>query len=110
MTEQPSNPRLVADLRARLQGHVISPKDAAYETARRIWNAAVDEHPLAIAVCVDAEDVRLALRTASDVGVTVTVRGGGHNVAGRCVRDGTLLVDLSRLRSVTVNHEARVAT
>jgi FAD/FMN-containing dehydrogenase len=54
--------------------------------------------------------VRLALRVAAARGITVTVRGGGHNVAGRSVRDGTLLVDLSRLRAVTVNREARIAT
>jgi hypothetical protein len=110
MSEQPSNPKLLAELRGRLQGRTVTPEDPSYETARRVWNAAVDEHPLAIAECADAEDVQTALQVASDLGVRVTVRGGGHNVAGRSVRDGALLIDLSRVRAVTVNAEARIAT
>jgi len=61
MTEQTSNPRLLATLRDRLQGQVIAPSDAQYETARRGWNAAVGGHRSAMAVCADGEDVRLAL-------------------------------------------------
>jgi FAD/FMN-containing dehydrogenase len=86
------------------------PGDAGYPVARRVWNGAIDRHPGAIAICADAEDVALALRIASEHDAAVTVRGGGHNVAGRSIADGVLMIDLSRLRGVTVNASARVAT
>ena len=92
-----------AALRHNLRGPLLQPGDAAYPLARRVWNAAVDRRPAAIVVCADAEDVTCALRVASDHGVRVTVRGGGHNVAGRAVADGALMIDLSRLRGVTVS-------
>jgi len=61
-------------------------------------------------VCADAEDAAQAVRIAADNGVRLTVRGGGHNVAGRCITDGTLLLDVAQLRDVAVNAEARIAT
>jgi hypothetical protein len=97
-------------LRQHVRGAVIGPQDAPYESARRVWNSAIDQHPLAIVTCADAEDVPLSLRVATDLGVQVTVRGGGHNVAGRAVRDDALLIDLSRLRAVEVNASTRVAS
>jgi hypothetical protein len=101
---------IVAALRRNVRGSVIDAQDRAYTSARRVWNAAIDEKPLAIVQCADAEDVPYALRVAADHGAPVTVRGGGHNVAGRAVRDGAVLIDLSGLRLVDVNPNARVAT
>jgi hypothetical protein len=97
-------------LRARVRGSITLPRDAGYDDARRVWNAAVDRHPSAIITCADAEDVSFALRIAAEHGLQTTVRGGGHNVAGRSIRDGALLLDLSLLRNVTVNRELRIAT
>jgi hypothetical protein len=76
---------------------------------RRVWNGAIDRRPAALVVCDDAEDVALAVRIAADHGVPVTIRGGGHSVAGRSVADGALLIDLSRMRSVVVNEREEVA-
>ena len=101
---------LLAALRQRLHGDTLLPTDAGYALARRVWNAAIDRHPGAIVVCADAEDVALALQIAAEHRVEVTVRGGGHNVAGRSIADGALLLDLSRMRNVTVNAAARIAT
>ena len=101
---------LVEALRRNVRGSVIDAHDGTYASARRVWNAAIDEKPLAIVQCADAEDVPYALRIAADHGAPVTVRGGGHNVAGRAVRDGAVLIDLSALRLVDVNPNARVAT
>jgi hypothetical protein len=101
---------VLSELRANLRGAVTVPADAAYAAARRIWNGAIDRYPSAIVACADAEDVANALRIATQCGLTVTVRGGGHNVAGRCIRDGALLLDLSRLNGVAVNTESRIAT
>jgi FAD/FMN-containing dehydrogenase len=103
-------PSVVAALRSRLRGGILLPDDAAYAIARRVWNASIDRRPGAIVVCGDAEDVALAMQIAADQGVSVTVRGGGHNVAGRAVGDGALMLDLSCMRQVTVNPDAQIAT
>ena len=101
---------VVRDLRRALRGALRLPDDPEYARARRVWNAAIDRRPAAIAVCADAEDVAHALRVASDHGLPVTVRGGGHNVAGRAVADGVLMIDLAGLRHVSVNPAAAVAS
>jgi hypothetical protein len=103
-------PTVLRELRARLRGTTIVPTDEGYAVARRVWNGAIDRYPSAIVVCADAEDVSMAVRVAADNGLRLTVRGGGHNVAGRSIRDGALLLDLSRLRDVEVNQESRIAT
>lgn len=112
MAQVPSSldAKLTAVLRENLRGPLVMPNELGYSIARRVWNAAVDCHPAAIAICADAEDVAIALRIVSDHGIGVTVRGGGHNVAGRAMADGTLLIDLSRLRTVSVNGTMKVAT
>jgi FAD/FMN-containing dehydrogenase len=108
-----SSPTLQASirdaLRARLQGITLMPGDAGYDSARRVWNGAIDRHPSCIIRCADAEDVSHAVRIAADNGLTLTIRGGGHNVAGRSISDGKLLLDLSRLRQVNVNRESGIA-
>lgn len=101
--------KIVDALSRSLRGTVIHPDDPRFVIGRRVWNAAIDRHPAALVVCDDAEDVALAVRIAADHGVQLTVRGGGHNVAGRSVADGALLIDLSRMRAVAVNERARVA-
>ncbi|HEX3950626.1 MAG TPA: FAD-binding oxidoreductase [Steroidobacteraceae bacterium] len=103
-------PAVLDALRARLRGRSLVRGDAGYEVARRVWNGAIDRHPSCIVGCADAEDVSHAVRIAADHGLRMTVRGGGHNVAGRSICDGSLLLDLSKLRQVSVNREQRVAT
>ena len=102
------SPAIFEVFRSKLRGTTLLPSDSAYDAARRVWNAAIDRRPSAIITCADAEDVSLAVRIAADNGLALTVRGGGHNVAGRSIRDGVLLLDLSRLRNVSVNRESRV--
>jgi hypothetical protein len=101
---------LIAHLRKHLQSTVLTPDSPAYATGRHVWNAAIDRRPAAIVRCAHAEDVALAVRIAADEGLRVTVRGGGHNVAGRAVADGGLLLDLSPMRAVSVNAPAQTAT
>jgi FAD/FMN-containing dehydrogenase len=103
-------PSVIDALRSRLRGISLVRGDEGYDVARRVWNGAIDRHPSCIVGCADAEDVSHAVRIAADHGLRMTVRGGGHNVAGRSIRDGSLLLDLSKLRHVTVNRELRVAT
>jgi FAD/FMN-containing dehydrogenase len=110
-TELPGPSASVLDaLRRHVRGTTIVPGDGRYAIARRVWNAAIDQSPAAIVVCADAEDATFALRVAAENHLQVTVRGGGHNVAGRAVRDGALLLDLSRLRDVVVNPKVLIAT
>jgi FAD/FMN-containing dehydrogenase len=97
------------DLVGQLHGTLLRPEDAAYEAARRVWNAAVDRRPAAIVMCADEDDILLALRAAVAHGLPVTVRGGGHNVAGRSMSDGALLIDLSQMRRVTVDARSQIA-
>lgn len=108
--DAPLGPRVAATLRQHLRGRLLVPSDPAYPVARRVWNATIDRRPAGIAICADAEDVVFALRTALAHDVRLTVRGGGHNVAGRSVADGALMLDLSGLRKVTVNASDGIAT
>jgi len=101
---------LTQALRTRLRGTVVGADADEFEQLRRVWNGAIDRRPCAIARCADARDVQLALQLAREHGVGVTVRGGGHNVAGLAVRDGALLLDLGAMRAVAVNAELRAAT
>jgi hypothetical protein len=105
----PLQPQAMEALQSHVRGELLLPGDARYAIGRRCWNASVDRRPAGIVRCADAEDVTRTLRIASDYGLPVTVRGGGHNVAGRGVADGALLIDLSRMRAVSVHAERRVA-
>jgi len=95
--------------RARLRGSLLMPGDPEYDAGRQVWNGAIDRRPACIIRCADAEDVSHAVRAAADNGLTLTIRGGGHNVAGRSISDGKVLLDLSGLRHVSVNRESRIA-
>lgn len=89
----------------RLRGELVLPGDEDFTGRRRLWNEWIERSPAAIACCADAEDVSHALRIAAELDMQVTVRGGGHNVAGRSVAEGALMVDLSHLRGVAVRPE-----
>jgi FAD binding domain/Berberine and berberine like len=99
----------VAELRGSLAGAVIAPTDPGYDAARRCYNALIDRRPAAIARCLDARDVATALDFARASGLEVAVRGGGHNPAGHCVCDDGLVIDLSLMRRVEVDPDARTA-
>ncbi len=99
----------VAGLRADCAGPVLTPEDPSYDEVRRVWNAMHLREPAVIVRCTRTADVRAALRFAAAAGLPVTVRGGGHNVAGTAVADGAVLIDLSLMRQVVVEPGERVA-
>jgi FAD/FMN-containing dehydrogenase len=99
----------VGELRSSLEGPVLVREDPGYDVARRCFNALVDRRPAVIAQCVGTADVATAFDFARGHGLEVAVRGGGHNPAGHCVLDGGLVVDLSRMRAVEVDADARTA-
>jgi FAD/FMN-containing dehydrogenase len=97
------------ELQRSLAGNVIRPADSDYDAARRCFNALVDRRPAVIAQCVGAEDVATAFDFARAHELEVAVRGGGHNPAGHCVCDEGLVIDLSLMRTVEVDGDARIA-
>src|SRR5438132_9655043 len=96
-------------LRESLTGDVLGPSDREYERARLCFNLLIDRRPAAIARCVDADDVAASLAFAQSHGLEIAVRGGGHNPAGHCAVDDGLVIDLSRMRNVEVDPDARLA-
>jgi FAD/FMN-containing dehydrogenase len=88
------------------EGEVMLPGGDAYEQARRVHNGLVDRRPAAIARCSSTADIAAAVRFATANDLEIAVRGGGHNVAGRCVCEGGMMIDLSGMRSIAVDPEA----
>ena len=101
--------RYLDELRRSVTGAVIAPGEASYDAARRCFNALVDRRPAVIVRCLGAEDVATAFEFARANALEVAVRGGGHNPAGHCVCDGGLVIDLSLMRRVEVDRDARIA-
>jgi FAD/FMN-containing dehydrogenase len=90
-------------------GDVLRPGDAGYDSARAVFNAMIDRRPLAVVRCHDAADVARGIAFARDHDLVLSVRGGGHNVAGSAVCDGGIMLDLSPMRGVRVDPERRRA-
>ncbi|HSP74067.1 MAG TPA: FAD-binding oxidoreductase [Gaiellaceae bacterium] len=91
------------ELRASFSGTVLEPTDAGYEEARRVHNGLIDRRPALIARCRNTADVADAVRFARQQRLDICVRGGAHNVAGRAVVDGALMVDLSQMKGIHVD-------
>ena len=96
-------------LAGRLGGAAHLPGEPAYDEARLTFNALVDNRPALVVRCTSADDVAAAVETAAHVGLPLSVRGGGHSVAGHGTGPGALLVDLSRMRRVEVDADRRIA-
>jgi FAD/FMN-containing dehydrogenase len=96
------------ELEGRLQGRLIGPLDYDYDEARAVYNGAIDKRPALIARCTDTADVTAALRFGRDHGLDMAIRGGGHSGPGFGVIDGGLVIDLSPMRWVRVDPEAKL--
>ncbi len=97
----------VEELRKGLRGPLLQPGDAGYDAARTIDNAMIDRRPALIARCAGVADVLTAVRFARQHKVLVSVRAGGHNVAGNAVCDGGLMIDVSGMKGIQVDPGAR---
>ena len=86
-----------------MRGRVIARTDTDYEQARKVFNAMIDRRPAAVARCVGASDVIACVRFAQDHDLVVSVRGGGHGVAGMAVCDNGLVIDLSQMKTVRID-------
>ena len=96
-------------LRSSLDCALLQPGDQEYDQARAIWNGMIDRRPAAIVRCQSVADVVAAVNFARDQGMALAVRGGGHNAAGNALCDDGLVIDLSGMRAVSVDPEARTA-
>ncbi|MFC6826969.1 FAD-binding oxidoreductase [Halopelagius fulvigenes] len=105
----PGDERIYRDLEARFRGTLLQPEDPGYHDARAVWNAMIDRRPALVAQCAGAADVMAAVDAAREHGLPLSVKGGGHNIAGSAVLEGGLMIDLSPMRSVQVNPESKTA-
>src|SRR3954453_16015041 len=101
---------VVDDLATRISGRVLAPGAPGYDDARAVHNGLVDKRPALIVRCRTADDVVAALALALDAGLEVSVRGGGHNVAGRAVADGAVMIDLAEMKAIAVDPGRGTAT
>ncbi len=99
----------IDDLTSTISGTVLTPSDRGFDDARHVWNARFERRPDVIARCADADDVAAAVAWARQGGVRLSVKGGGHSYAGTTVAGEGLLVDLSPMRRVEVDPDARRA-
>ena len=99
----------LGDLRASLRGDLLTSADPAYDEARKLWNGMIDKRPSAIARCASTADVISTVKFARSNDLAVTVRGGGHNVAGKALRNGALAIDLSLMKGLRVDPKAKTA-
>lgn len=104
------DPSSLETLKSSIHGGVITPQDNEYDKARAIWNGMIDRHPALIVQCSGTADVIQAVRFAKEQHLLISVRGAGHNIAGRSLEDHVFLIDLSKLRYVHIDPEEASAT
>lgn len=93
----------IAAFRARLHGDVLTAASPSYDRVRRVWNAMVDRRPALIARCADTHDVMAAVQFAREQRVAISIRGGGHNVAGLAVSDGGMMIDCAPMQGIAID-------
>lgn len=99
----------ISDLQHRIRAEIIVPTHPAYERARQVWNAMIDRRPLLIAQPENAVEVAAAVRFAREHDLPLSVKGGGHGVAGKAICDDGVVIDLTRIADVEVDPELRIA-
>ncbi len=108
MNELPKNN--IDEFKMHFQGKVILPDDEEYNEVRQIWNAMIDRKPAMIARCTSAEDVVQAIEFGRKHNLLISIRGGGHNIAGNAVCDDGLMIDLALMKEVLVDLNTRRAS
>jgi FAD/FMN-containing dehydrogenase len=103
MTLAETLPQAAKDLTKTFSGKLLQPNDAGYDDARRVHNGLVDKRPALIARCLGPSDICEALNLGRKLGLEISVRGGGHNVAGLAAVEGGLMIDLSEMKRIDVD-------
>jgi FAD/FMN-containing dehydrogenase len=106
---KPLDTTAVQAFAATLRGSLIQPGDPGYDPARTVWNALIDRHPALIVRCVGAADVIAGVNFAREHGLRLSIKGGGHNIAGTAVCDDGLLLDLSSMTGIRIDPQRRTA-
>ena len=104
------DPERLSGLAGQISGSVVGPEDAGYDAARAVHNGMIDRKPAAIVRARATGDVVAGLAFAREGGLEVSVRGGGHNVAGRAVTDGGVMIDLAEMKGIAVDPDSATAT
>jgi FAD/FMN-containing dehydrogenase len=100
----------IASLRSNVRGELVVAGDARYDEARRVWNGNVDRRPALIVRCMGAADVQQAVNFARSLGLLVSIRGGGHSAPGYGTNEGGLVIDLSPMKGIRVDPDARTVS
>jgi FAD/FMN-containing dehydrogenase len=109
-TERVATPEaVVKDLKGWIRGPLLSPQDPGFDDARSVWNAMIDRRPALIVRCLGTADVIACVNVAREHGLPLSIKGGGHNIAGLAVCEGGLMLDMSLMRGVWVNPSEAVA-
>jgi FAD/FMN-containing dehydrogenase len=103
-------PSAIEDLRKQVRGEILQPGDAGYDEARSIYNAMIDRRPAVIVRPSGTEDVVATVRFAREQDLPLSIRGGGHNVAGNAVCDDGVMLDMSRMKGIQIDTANRTAT
>jgi FAD/FMN-containing dehydrogenase len=103
------DPQDIAQLARGFGGELVSPHDPIYEQARKVWNEMVDKRPALIAFCSGPRDVIQSIDFARSLNLPLSVRAGGHNVAGSAVCHRGLVIDLSPMNAVSIDPKRRIA-
>jgi FAD/FMN-containing dehydrogenase len=103
------DPKIVDELRARLRGPLLIPGESSYDEGRAVWNAMIDRRPAAIVRCLGVADVLTGVKFARQHALNLSIKGGGHNIAGLAVCDGGVMLDMSLMRGVWVDALNRTA-
>lgn len=98
----------LAALKGSIRGQILQPQDDGYDDARAIWNALIDKRPSVILQAAGVADIIAGVRFGRTHGLPISVRGGGHNIAGTAIVDGGLMIDLSSMRAVHVDPRRRI--
>ena len=99
----------IETLKSKVKGQVVLPDDPNYNEVREIWNAMIDRKPAVIVQCAEADDVLHALSYARENGLEISIRGGGHNIAGSALCNNGVLIDFSHMKAIRVDAQKRRA-
>jgi FAD/FMN-containing dehydrogenase len=99
----------IEKLKTNVKGRAVLPDDQSYDEVRAIWNATIDRRPAVIVQCAAADDVPSAIAFARSNGLEISIRGGGHNIAGNAVCDNGATIDLSTMKNVRIDAQQRRA-
>ena len=99
----------ITNLKDKVKGEIVLPGDPSYNEVREIWNAMIDRRPAVIIQCAEADDVPHAISYARDNGLGISVRGGGHNIAGSALCNNGVMIDFSKMTAVKVDAQKKRA-